>query len=175
MTRGIERRRVREGAGARVKRSGGGGGDVGRPGGGFSPGAGGGRVGGAVGCDPLDDARALLALTRLLYRARVAAARHGVLPARARARALVPLGGGWPRRWAPRRRPPRGARRGRRRWSDDEQEVPDVHRRMHVDVAVQVDTHDIVAVLPEHPLQADSSVVLPVPRNPATSSRSRPR
>jgi hypothetical protein len=58
--------------------------------GGFSPGAG--RVGGAVGCDPLDDARALLALTRLLYRARVAAARHGVLPARSRARALVPLG-----------------------------------------------------------------------------------
>ena len=32
--------------------------DVGHPGGGFSPGAGGGRVGGAVGCDPLDDARA---------------------------------------------------------------------------------------------------------------------
>ena len=60
--------------------------------GGFSPGAGAGRVEGTVGSDPLDDARALLALTRLLYRARVAAARHGVLPARARARALVPLG-----------------------------------------------------------------------------------
>ena len=59
ITRGIERRGVRAGV---------------------SPGVGRGRVRGAVGCDPLDDARALLALTRLLYRTRVAAARHGVLP-----------------------------------------------------------------------------------------------
>jgi hypothetical protein len=42
--------------------------------------------------DPLEDARALLVLARLIYRARSAAALYGVQPARAAARAMVPLG-----------------------------------------------------------------------------------
>jgi hypothetical protein len=42
--------------------------------------------------DPVDDARALLALCRLVYRSRVAAARCGVQPAGAAAGALVPVG-----------------------------------------------------------------------------------
>lgn len=42
--------------------------------------------------DPLDDARSLLALCRLLYRARSAAAATGIQPAPAAARRLVPIG-----------------------------------------------------------------------------------
>jgi hypothetical protein len=42
--------------------------------------------------DPLDDARALLMLTRLLYRARVRAAECGIQPAPEAAQALVPIG-----------------------------------------------------------------------------------
>ena len=42
--------------------------------------------------DPLDDARALLVLTRLLYRARRSAALHGVHGADRAVRALVPIG-----------------------------------------------------------------------------------
>lgn len=42
--------------------------------------------------DPLEDARALLAIARLVYRARRRAALNGVQPAEAAARAMVPIG-----------------------------------------------------------------------------------
>jgi hypothetical protein len=42
--------------------------------------------------DPLDDARALLMLSRLLYRARVRAAACGIQPAPAAVQALKPIG-----------------------------------------------------------------------------------
>lgn len=42
--------------------------------------------------DPIEDARALLVLARLIYRARVSAALHGVIGGEERARELVPVG-----------------------------------------------------------------------------------
>jgi hypothetical protein len=51
-----------------------------------------GTLAGALTPDPLEDARALLILARLLYRARRSDARHGVIPAPARVQALLPLG-----------------------------------------------------------------------------------
>ena len=65
----------------------------------LSPGAGAGTVVPSVAFDPLDDGRALLIVTRLLERPRIAAARSGMLTAPNRAPQWRRSGGGWRVRW----------------------------------------------------------------------------